>query len=552
MSKETIARRLILISGSLFFIILLVGTMSYMNQNRVEKKYSSIVKQNMPRQKMVLEMFLHFNATRIYVRTLGLQGLSIDQRTESVRKVEEEIALYEKINQEFTSVAFLPNEERYYQALAQAWVDFKHVGQSILHLNQSGLDADRKAMISILLGDCPKAAARFKEAAEALVRFHNEMADTRSLEAEATAQEANRETAGVILLGLTLGVFLSVYFSRSLTRSLKRVTNEMRDARQSVGQTSERLASTSKQLEVSAQRQASSVEEVSASLEEIAGMVGSTVQVSKHVSELLNSGGKSMSELQRAVQEISQSNAAVEQLAKLIEEIGEKTELIDEIVFQTRLLSFNASVEAERAGEHGRGFAVVAQEVGTLAQMSGKSATEITQIVKKSIKTAQEVAQMNRTRVEQGALACQQTASKLEEIQRATQEILKASQEQNSGVQQINQSIHLISRSTQENAASAEDCSKESHALMNQVGSLSGLLNRLDALVSGEPGSDEGVSVASAHPRFPSGSASEPTQRAAVVREPARRVESRKLPTRVPGVSGNLALSEEEDAWEKL
>lgn len=65
-----------------------------------------------------------------------------------------------------------------------------------------------------------------------------------------------------------------------------------------------------------------------------------------------------------------------------VQQIQQKTDTINEIVFQTKLLSFNASVEAARSGEAGKGFAVVAEEIGKLAQYSGTSAGEIEQIVK--------------------------------------------------------------------------------------------------------------------------------------------------------------------------
>src|SRR5690606_36951178 len=113
----------------------------------------------------------------------------------------------------------------------------------------------------------------------------------------------------------------------------------------------------------------------------------------KQVSETAN---ESMTKLEMSIKEILHSNEKIEQLVKVIGNIGEKTKVMDEIVFQTKLLSFNASVEAERAGEHGRGFAVVAQEVGNLAQMSGKSAQEIAEIVKSSIQEAEAITTENK------------------------------------------------------------------------------------------------------------------------------------------------------------
>ncbi|EQC49763.1 methyl-accepting chemotaxis protein [Bacteriovorax sp. DB6_IX] len=73
----------------------------------------------------------------------------------------------------------------------------------------------------------------------------------------------------------------------------------------------------------------------------------------------------------------SEGNKKINEIVSVINEISEKTKVINDIVFQTKLLSFNASVEAARAGEHGKGFAVVAEEVGNLAQMSGKAAEEM-------------------------------------------------------------------------------------------------------------------------------------------------------------------------------
>lgn len=88
---------------------------------------------------------------------------------------------------------------------------------------------------------------------------------------------------------------------------------------------------------------------------------------------------------------MTDSNHEIQKIVSMIKEISEKTQLINDIVFQTKLLSFNASVAAARAGEHGKGFSVVAEEVGNLAEMSGEAAKEIEILLKNSVSQVENI-----------------------------------------------------------------------------------------------------------------------------------------------------------------
>ena len=72
------------------------------------------------------------------------------------------------------------------------------------------------------------------------------------------------------------------------------------------------------------------------------------------------------------------------EISKSSKKVSEIINVIDEVAFQTKLLSLNAAVEAARAGEHGRGFSVVASAVGTLAQRSADYAKEIKELISDS------------------------------------------------------------------------------------------------------------------------------------------------------------------------
>merc|ERR1711991_1300727 len=73
--------------------------------------------------------------------------------------------------------------------------------------------------------------------------------------------------------------------------------------------------------------------------------------------------------------------SSMDEINTEVNAINESITIIDQIAFQTNILSLNAAVEAATAGEAGKGFAVVAQEVRNLASRSAEAAKEIKDLV---------------------------------------------------------------------------------------------------------------------------------------------------------------------------
>ncbi len=300
-------------------------------------------------------------------------------------------------------------------------------------------------------------------------------------------------------IAVVVGSFLAFFITRSIVKPMTQIGDSLDNISQNVGAASTELSDASQQLSSMSSEQASSVEETSSSLEEIEGMVQNnishaqeSVTLANKVKEIASDGNIVMEKLEGAMHDIADSNSKIGQLVQVIGDIGEKTKIMDEIVFQTKLLSFNASVEAERAGEHGRGFAVVAQEVGNLAQMSGKSAAEIAKIVNVSVKNAESIINENKERVEVGSALVQQMNESLKEIvdgsttvSTGASGVLDASTDQGKGIKQINIAMVEIDKVTQETAATAEETASSSEELSAQVDSLRDIVSELTLLVIG-------------------------------------------------------------------
>ena len=134
-------------------------------------------------------------------------------------------------------------------------------------------------------------------------------------------------------------------------------------------------------------KQAASLEETAAALEEITSTIQGNTQATSQMSQLAQSVTASA---QKGEDLANKTTNAMDEINVQVSSINEAIEVIDQIAFQTNILSLNAAVEAATAGEAGKGFAVVAQEVRNLASRSAEAAKEIKDIVESASSKANE------------------------------------------------------------------------------------------------------------------------------------------------------------------
>jgi methyl-accepting chemotaxis protein len=336
-----------------------------------------------------------------------------------------------------------------------------------------------------------------------------------------------RNILAIISLGIILFcTILSIIIMKIVSKNINEVIDSLNDNSTQVTSAAQQIAASSEELSQAATEQASSLEETASSIEEMNSMVQKNSENAQRTSHLAESSSASAEKGKEVVREmivaiddisssnntimeqIDYSNQQISDIVKVIGEIGEKTKVINDIVFQTKLLSFNASVEAARAGEHGKGFAVVAEEVGSLAQMSGNAAKEITAMLDNSIakvegivnETKQKVTHLindGKNKVDIGSKIAKDCGSVLEEIVKnvkgVTQmanEISTACQEQAQGVQEITRAMNQLDQVTQTNAATSEEAASAAEELSSQSDSLKAVVGILVSTIKGDKGNN--------------------------------------------------------------
>ncbi len=208
------------------------------------------------------------------------------------------------------------------------------------------------------------------------------------------------------------------------------------------------MSSSINNLASKANEQAASLEETAASVEEITSISRNNAV---NASKMASLGQTVKIAVQEGQELASKTVESMDEINKKVTAINESINVIDQIAFQTNILSLNAAVEAATAGEAGKGFAVVAQEVRNLASRSAEAAREIKNLVEDA-NTKADIGKKISDKMIKGYEQLNIHTSKTIDI---IEDVNTSSKEQIEGIEQINDAISLLDRVTQENASEA-------------------------------------------------------------------------------------------------
>ncbi|WP_454743634.1 methyl-accepting chemotaxis protein [Cupriavidus necator] len=224
--------------------------------------------------------------------------------------------------------------------------------------------------------------------------------------------------------------------------------------------TTTQIGATSREISATARGLVRTIAEVSNAAEQTAGLAG-TGQTG-----LLRMGGT----MQHVMDAAGSVNAKLATLNEKAGNINQMVTTIAKVADQTNLLSLNAAIEAEKAGEHGRGFSVVATEIRRLADQTAVATCDIEQMVRE-IQSAVAAGVMGMDKfseeVRRGMSDVTQVGDQLSQIIAQVQSLAPRVQMVNEGMQaqaggaeQINQALMQLSEAAQQSVESLRQSSQ--------------------------------------------------------------------------------------------
>lgn len=216
---------------------------------------------------------------------------------------------------------------------------------------------------------------------------------------------------------------------------------------------------------------AASVREVSATSKDLAGTMNEVSQTAAHAADLATRGRDNTTKMATEMKQLVDSTAGVSTKLGLIREkadsINAVVTTITKVADQTNLLSINAAIEAEKAGEYGRGFLVVAREIRRLADQTAVATLDIETMVRQmqdavsaGVMQMDKFADEVRSGVSQVTKINQMTWEIITEVQSLSgrfQLVNEGMRNQTAGAQQINDAMTQISEATRRSAQAIQD-----------------------------------------------------------------------------------------------
>jgi len=478
--------------GLLVFLVALIGLLNNRNLAEQLDTYSDNAFPS-------VNALWRINQAQTQIQSSDRLLLNLDiTKEEKLKELERLERAQKQIEQgitEYESAGMDTQEKQLYEQFKPLWADWINVSDRYLELyrelEQTNINNPSEIIINELLANRKNSTEYLK--AQQAINIHKKMLDYRKnilnpayKKAENSLQKIldydfrNGENAGkqakniintsnlLSILALFLGPILAILLGKYLGNDL---TNQVQKSCLAITASSNQIGASGKELEATIAEQNASTNQVSATSREIAATSRQLAQTMDRLAQLsqqtAQEAGNSQDELlemQQVMVSLSEATSSIVSklgtMSNKANNINSVVETITKVAVQTNLLSLNAAIEAEKAGEYGAGFSVVAREIRRLADQTAVATLEIEQMVKEmQVAVSTGVMEMDKfnnsvyestTKVE---AISKQISQVIQQIQGLTPSFIDVSQgmhEQSQGAEGINEAMQQLSQAGQQ------------------------------------------------------------------------------------------------------
>ncbi|MEH2382882.1 MAG: methyl-accepting chemotaxis protein [Nostoc sp.] len=442
-------------------------------------------------------------------RALLITGLTLQERQAELTRIKN---AWDQIDDGFKQYETAPRsaeEEKIYKKLQENWNKWKNDHEELLKVNQQfesfGIFHPYRREVELLIQNqaASPEMVTVKKAADALnqlrdraklnrvtfeaatgsiledLKINENIVTQAKKEAEESANQFKFWSIVTMLLGPTVAIILGRFISQGLIRQIQKSVVQITTS-------TTQIAASGKELEATVAEQVASTNEVTATaleiaatskelvktMDQVAGMAQATATSANHSQDELSKMEVVMRQLTEATISISSKLGAMNNKASNINNV---VVTITKVADQTSILSLNAAIEAEKAGEYGAGFAVVAREIRRLANQTAVATLEIEQIVKdmQSAVTVgvMEMDKFNKSvsdsveRVSKISYQVGEVINKVQSLPPRFEQVSQSIEEQSEGAQQISEAMGQLSQASEQTV----DALRESNNALEQL-----------------------------------------------------------------------------------
>ncbi len=512
MKNRTIKQQLLVLSSIMLAVQVTLAGIGYYSLTSINHKLNSVFSTRLPSINSLVQADRDYQQMLVAERSLLIEGLSEKEIKSQMAdylknkgQVMERFNIYKKLEKTPEELKIISAfEEKFNKWDAETEKDFLFNKSDNLQLTDENRHQLIKKSFGSIYQNFEDSRSQLDQLQELILNYGAEEFQ----DAQSTYTIVNNLIMGISAAGILLSLLLGFFITKSINSKITNIVEAMNEEGENLDTISNELDGRSVEMRAVSSNLSSATTETTSSMEEITQMIKNNTDGANRVSNLveqsnglINSSVNYLEQLSSRIQDvetsslslsetIQKSNDELSEIIRVFNEVNDKTKVINDIVFQTKLLSFNASVEAARSGEHGKGFAVVAEEVGNLARLSGESADQITKLLDQSLSKVTEIVENSKSKISasisenqkyvqesvQLGNQCKEVILKVSgdfsEVASTSNQVSEASREQLIGVQEVNQAMQNISgsaSSTNESAGNINNSSKKVRQSVNKI-----------------------------------------------------------------------------------